>query len=234
MSQDNIMTIKARIAANRIIANLPDKHILPLERLATLFRSHLFLSRKNKCYCDEEENICKLPIIYPIYPSSGETSLGLYNSLPFVYVAWLVPSRALPYIEVIETPIFYKEIIFSEKDKDEIDKSLSPHGKTLIALYKKVTIQELHNEIKGIRQRALLKILEISGYDTHIYLSIFPEMPKLLVEDGVSRYLGNYAERDIEVPWVFQSQRMIPLTFQRRLFVFTLNCWILTKKDLNT
>lgn len=228
------MTNKAYIAANRILNRLPDMQVLPYERLSTLFRENLLLFRKKDCYCaDENEKIRKIPVIYPIFPSEGEATKGLYSSLPFAYISWYIPSNALPCIEVIETPISFSPLLFQAKDKDEIDKTLNPSGKAVIGSFKKVTDSNMSEELSSIRKRVLSKILEISNSNALIYLSIFRDMPKILVEDNFSRYQQGFEVSQNLESWEFQSQRMMPILFQKKLYVYTLDCWILTKKDLN-
>ncbi len=227
------MTIKEEIAANWIFDHLPSTQVLPYERLASLFRDNLLLTRNKRCYCnDSSTQTPKIPIIYPIFPTEGEASKGVFSSIPLAYISWINPSNALPFIEVIETPITFPDLLFQSEDKNDIEKKLLPQGKTIIGSFKKVTTPIQHVELKGIRIRALSKILELSESNAHIYLSIFPEMPKILVEDGDSRY-----QKDFETPqnmdsWEFQSKRVMPIVFHKKLFVFTLNCWILTRKDL--
>jgi hypothetical protein len=227
------MTNNEQIAASWIFDRLPGTQILPFERLASLFRDNLLVPRNERCHCDPSAKVQKFPIIYPIFPTEGEASKGLYSSIPFAYISWLIPSNALPRIEVIETPIIFPKIIFQAQDKDDIDTKLFPQGRAIIGSFRKVTSPIPHEELKIIRKRVLSKILELSESDAHIYLSIFSEMPKILVEDGVSRY-----QKGFEVPqntdsWEFQSQRVMPIVLHKKLFVFALNCWVLTKKDLN-
>jgi hypothetical protein len=177
--------------------------------------------------------VIKIPVIFPIFPSTGEASHGIYRVLPFAYLAWKIPSQALPYVEVIEVPMFYKELLNKEKTQEEMDKSLLPSGKTIIGSFKKITPDNLHREILQIRQRILRKILDISECDSHIYLSIFSEMPKILVEEGFSRYFEAKLKLLDEVSWEYQSQRCVPIKLHQKLLVFYLDCWVITKKDLN-
>lgn len=229
------MTNKAQIAANRIFDHLPDAQTLPFERLTSLLRDNLLITKKKRCNCgDPNDQTQKIPTIYPIFPTEGEPSKGLYSSIPFAYISWIIPSNILPCIEVIETPIFHENLLFHSQDKDDIDRKLLPHGKAIIGSFKKVTIPVNKDEFKVIRKRALSQILDLSELNGHIYLSIFSEMPKILVGDSISRYQEGFETTQSMEPWEFQSNRVMPIMFHKKLFVFTLNCWILTKKDLNT
>ncbi|APJ02524.1 hypothetical protein [Silvanigrella aquatica] len=228
------MTNVAHIAANHILSRLPHTQLMPFERLAYLFRDNLLISRKKMCYCgDNHDQIKKFPMIYPVFPSEGEASKGLYSSIPFVYLSWMIPSHLLPRIEVIEVPIPFENLQFSEVDKDEIDKQLIPQGKTIIGVFKKVSLPLSTSEMAEMRKRVLSQILELSGKNAHIYLSIFSEMPKILVGHGISSYQDVFEIPQNRESWEFQSKRVMPIVFQKKLVVFTLNCWILTKKDLN-
>jgi hypothetical protein len=228
------MTNYEQIAAKWIFEHLPNSQSLPYERLISLFRDNLLFTRNKKCYCNDSRNQAqKIPIIFPIFPSEGEASKGLYSSIPLSYISWVIPSNALPCIEVIETPVFFPDLIFHAQEKDEIEKKLLPQGKVVIGSFKKITDPISYDDLKKIRIRALSKILEISDADANIYLSIFPEMPKKLVEDGVSRYQKDFEVSQKMDSGEFQSKRIMPIMFHKKLVVFTLNCWILTKKDLN-
>jgi len=228
------MTHEAYIAANRVFNSISNLQVVPYERLASLFRENLLILRKKDCHCeDKNEKIVKIPNIYPLYPTEGSASKGLYSSLPYAYISKYTPSNALPIIEVIETPIPYSKMLFYSKDKDEIDKIISPHGKSIVGSYKKVTIPIINEEISLIRKRALLKILEVSNKNALIYLSIFRDMPKILVGDGFSRYQQGFEVSQNKTGWEYQSERIMPILFQKKLYVYFLDCWVLTKKDLN-
>lgn len=227
------MTYKEYIAAIRVFNHFPDMQNVPYERLASLFRENLLLLRKKDCYCEDDVgNIPKIPIIYPVFPTTGEASKGFYNSLPFAYISWYIPSNALPIIEVIETPIPHSELIFNSKEKEEIDKALSPKGISIIGIFEKVTDPILNTGLTSIRKRALSKILEISNKNAVIYLSIFRDVPKILVEDSFSSYQQGFEVSQNLNGWAYQSKRTMPIMFQKKLYVYTLDCWALSKKDL--
>lgn len=228
------MTNTEQIAVNWITNNLPTKHDLHLERLSLFYRNNLLIRRFNKCHCDDpNDQIKKIPIVYTIYPSTGEANKGIYNSIPLSYTSWLMPSNALPYIEVIETPVISKDLIFYGEEKEAIEKKLQHQGIVIIGEYKKITNPISQVDLKKIRIRALSKILEISNTNAHIFLSVFPNMPKMLVEDGNSSYQLDHEKTPFMDSWEFQSKRLMPIMFHKKLFVVTLSCWILTRKDLN-
>ncbi|KAB8030813.1 hypothetical protein [Fluviispira multicolorata] len=225
------MTHEARIAANRLFDYLPYSKILPNLWKENLLLNNFVLSRKAVCHC-EDYLTTNIPVIYPIFPSTGESAKGLFSSLSFAYISWIVNSRTLPHIEVIEVPIFMNEILFENQEREKLERSLSPQGITVIGSYTKVTNENYIFELLQIRKRVLTKIFEFSHNTSYIYLSIFSNLPKSLVEEKDSRYLSAIDELENKTSWAFQSQRLMPITYQKEVLLFSLKCWILTKKDL--
>jgi hypothetical protein len=230
------MTNIARIAAIQIWNKLPQMQRIQLDRLELVFKNSLIRPRKNygNCYCPtpETQNI-KLPILFPIYPHEGQASKGYYTSIPLAYISWFIPSQALPRIEVLETPIIDDSLIYQNEDKDNLDKFLFPLGKTVIGSFQKLEFPMQLRTLNQIRKRVLSKILEISATNANLFLSIFSEMPKILVEDDNSRYQQELTEAKAQGSWQFQSERLMPVILNNKLCVFKLYCWILTKNNLS-
>lgn len=230
------MTKEAFIAANRIISTLPIAQIIPLERKVSITKNNFLLNRKKSCYCeDDSEEIIKIPNIYPIYSPEGLSSHGFYSSVPLVYISWLIPSNLLPIIEVIETPIQFTSMIFNKKEKTEIDKHISLFGESFIISSKKILFPLNIEYLYKIRKLVLNKIIEISKKNAIIRLSIFEDLPKILLHDNSSKIneesMIMHAYQNVGS---YHTKRCMPLYFNRSLVTYNLHSWVLTKKELNS
>ncbi len=230
------MTKEAFIAANRILNTLPITQIIPLERKVSISKNNFLLNRKKSCYCDDDsEEIVKIPNIYPIFSAEGTQSHGFYSSFPLAYISWLVPSHLIPIIEVIETPIQFTSMIFSKKEKTEIDKCLSLFGESLIISSKKISFPCDINDLYKTRKLVLNKVLEISKKNAIIRLSIFEDLPKILLQANYSQITEEsmimHAYQNVGS---YHSKRCMPLYFNRSLVTYNLHSWVLTKKELNS
>ncbi|BBH51714.1 hypothetical protein [Fluviispira sanaruensis] len=225
------MTHEVRIAANKLFDSLPHLKLLPNIWKDNLLLNNLVTKRKLKCHCDDNIDT-NIPLFYPIFPSTGESIRGIYDTLPFAYISWKVNSKTLPYIEVIEVPICFDDFQFKCQEKEIIEKGLSPHGKVVIGSYNKVTDANFKNEMISLRKRVLTKIYEFCPTATYICLSIFSNLPKSLVEEKKSRYLTSIDYLEKQISWEFQSDRFIPIKYQNKVLLTVLKSWILTQKDL--
>ncbi|WGL61514.1 hypothetical protein QEJ31_07910 [Pigmentibacter sp. JX0631] len=230
------MTTKAFIAAKKLFDSLPLTYIIPKERKNTILRHNTFSKRKNTCSCDEDlSEIVKIPNIYPIFTTAGKLGHGYYSSIPVTYVAWSNPSQLIPIIEVIEIPILYTSMIFKEKEKEIIDKSLSFTGQSLIIQAKKNIFPIDFNILSIIRCLALNKIIEYSKNNAIIYLSIFEEMPKILYGNSVTDVKERLSNLNNSNNFgIYHSKRVVPIVRKGELETSTLHCWTITKQDLNS
>lgn len=231
------MTNEAVIAANRILNVLPTAQYLSLERKVTVIKNSLLFLRRNHCHCDDEsEKIIKIPTIFPIFATEGLVLHGYYSSVPLAYISWLIPSNLIPVLEVIETPLFYTSMIFKKKEKFDIDKTLLTFGESFIISSKKVTFPCDIQLLNCIRTKVLIKIMELSNKNAMIRLSIFEDLPKIILTTN-SIFLN--PEEDMRPQaqlndlGTYHTKRLMPLIHNKQLIKYNLHSWLITKKDLN-
>ncbi|MGY3803210.1 hypothetical protein ACWNT8_03985 [Pigmentibacter ruber] len=230
------MTTQAFIAAKKLFDALPLTYIIPKEREKSLLRYNNLSKRKNSCSCDEDlHEIVKIPNIYPIFPSEGNMGHGYYTSIPITYVSWIIPSQLIPIIEVIEIPIPYTSLLFSEIEKENIDRCLNSTGRSLIIHAKKLIFPIDFNMLNKIRRIVLNKIIEYNENNAIIYLSIFEEMPKILQDNKVTEVRERISTLNNSTNFgIYHSKRIVPTIEKGELVTSTLHCWTITKQDLNS
>lgn len=225
------MATQVKIASEHILKHLPWRQHLPSLWRESLLLTNFVKKRRKKCHCDEPY-LLQIPIFLPIYPSSGDTTKGTYNSIPIVYISWKSQSKKLAFTEILEVPIFDHQLIFKNSTCETIERSLAPNFSPFIALSSKVTESNLKNDLEKIRISVFRQIFKISSDISYLHFSAFSSLNKLLVENNDSRYLNAIYELENEVSWEFHSQRVLPISHYSHFFIVKVNCWTIGIQEL--
>ncbi|MBX9703899.1 MAG: hypothetical protein K2X39_07065 [Silvanigrellaceae bacterium] len=226
MYEDKGMTA-ALIAAVEVFKRIPEYSCLERYRRKAIKKSLKMNSKIKSCYCDETETVHHLKLIRPVEMENQDKIE--FKTLPFAYAIYLFQSKIMPYLEIIEFPIFSSHEHFTHTNFDEINEKISPSYKifTLLSTKKSGLI-----DLNRIRIQIFRQIYDQNGSPGHIIFTHFRNLHETMVKNELRSYVAALNLANTEIPWEFNRARFLPIEVCSELKVVPMTSWTLTASDL--
>jgi len=233
MYQSNKQINEAFIAAVHSLEKIPIYWKLKEIRNQNIFNGQISSICYKKCTCnDESDKIVTFPYFFPLFPTEGHSYLGEYSVLPFFYLISKNSSKSFPLVDVLEVPLLCKSLYLTKMEKEKIEAILLGTGTPFIASYTKITKENMQIELKNIRKKTISKVLDLTGSNSTIFFTTFSNLPEHCTQIDETGYMNALTLEHDNIPWAFQSKKIIPIKSKNEILTFTLTSWALGKNEV--